>query len=132
MIDTGNLLKEPISKQDVIIVEKNSLFGLVSGDILDNLNQIIQGKWLDSGRQDIYDYKFKVIPFSSLGNENGMLIGFKPDYIKILGEEECVRNDVIVGIYDGKLSKSNLYTSLIGLDVLQSSPNTPKEHLVSK
>ncbi len=73
MIDTGNLLKEPISQTDVIIVEKNSLRGMISDDILDNLDHIVQGKWLDS-KQDIYSYKFKVIPFSSLGNENGLLI----------------------------------------------------------
>lgn len=73
MIDTGNLLKEPISQTDVIIVEKNSLRGIISDDILDNIDNIIQGKWLDS-RDDIYAYKFKVIPFSSLGNDNGLLI----------------------------------------------------------
>lgn len=73
MIDTGNLLKEPISQTDVIIVEKNSLRGMIPDDILDNLDNILQGKWLDS-KEDIYSYKFKVIPFSSLGNDNGLLI----------------------------------------------------------
>jgi len=73
MIDTGNLLKEPITQTDVIIVEKNSLREIISDDILDNLDNIIQGKWLDS-QDDIYSYKFKVIPFSSLGNDNGLLI----------------------------------------------------------
>lgn len=129
MIDTGNLLKEPISQTDVIIVEKNSLRTLISDDILDNLNNIIQGKWLGS-REDIYAYKFKVIPFSSLGNENGLLIGFKPDYIKIFDEEECVRDDVMIGIYNGKLCKSNLYTSLIGLDILNSTKTLKEENSI--
>lgn len=75
MIDTGNLLKEPISQTDVIIVEKNSLRGIIADDILDHIDEIIQGKWLDA-KEDIYSYKFKVIPFSSLGNENGLLIRF--------------------------------------------------------
>lgn len=75
MIDTGNLLKEPISQTDVIIVEKNSLRGMIVDEILDNIDNIIQGKWLDS-KEDIYSYKFKVIPFSSLGNDNGLLIRF--------------------------------------------------------
>lgn len=75
MIDTGNLLKEPISQTDVIIVEKNSLRGMIADEILDNIDNIIQGKWLDS-KEDIYSYKFKVIPFSSLGNDNGLLIRF--------------------------------------------------------
>ncbi len=126
MIDTGNFLKEPISQTDVIIVEKNSLRGIISDEILDNIDNIIQGKWLDS-KEEIYSYKFKVIPFSSLGNDNGLLIGFKPDYIKILDEEECIRNDVIIGIYNGKLCKSNLYTSLIGLDILTNKKTFSKE-----
>lgn len=75
MIDTGNLLKEPISQTDVIIVEKNSLRGIMSDEILDHLDDILQGKWLSS-KEDVYAYKFKVIPFSSLGNENGLLIRF--------------------------------------------------------
>ena len=116
MLDTGNLLKEPISKADVVIVEKDSLEGIISNDILKNIKHILKGKWIES--DNIHSYKFKLIPFSSLGNENGLLIGFKPDYIKIYGEEECIRKNVLVAIYDGKLSRTNSYSSLIGLDIL--------------
>lgn len=126
MIDTGNLLKEPITKTDVIIVEKNSLRTIISDDILDNLDNIVQGKWINS-ENDVYSYKFKVIPFSSLGNDNGLLIGFKPDYVKIIDDDECIRDNVIVGIYNGKLCKSNLYTSLIGLDILTNRTNILEE-----
>lgn len=68
MIDTGNLLQDPITNEDVIIVEKDSLKNLVSKDILDNIDNIVSGKWLNS--TSIYEYKFKIIPFSSLGKEN--------------------------------------------------------------
>lgn len=68
MIDTGNLLKDPITSEDVIVVEKGVLSNLVSKDILDNLDNIVSGKWLDS--KNIYDYKFKIIPFSSLGKDS--------------------------------------------------------------
>ena len=116
MIDTGNLLKEPISKNDVIIVEKESLEGIVSKDILENIKYILKGKWIQE--KNIYSYKIKLIPFSSLGNDNGLLLGFKPDYVKIYSDDEITRNDVLIGIYDGKLSKANQYNSLIGLDIL--------------
>lgn len=116
MLDTGNLLKEPISKTDVVIVEKDSLDGILSSDILKNIKYILKGNWIDS--DNVHSYKFKLIPFSSLGNDNGLLIGFKPDYIKICGEEECIRKNVLIGIYDGKLSRTNSYSSLIGLDIL--------------
>lgn len=125
MIDTGNLLKDPISKNDVIIVEKDSLKSVISKDILDNIQAILQGKWLET--ENVHSYKLKLIPFSSLGNDNGLLIGFKPDYIKIYSEEEYIRNDVLVGIYDGKLSKNNLYTSLIGLDILSNQKGKKHE-----
>ncbi len=124
MIDTGNLLKEPITKEDVIIVEKNSLKSLVDNDILDNIENIVSGKWLDS--TDIYSYKFKIIPFSSLGNQNGILLGFKPDYVRVIDENETIRNDTIIGIYDGKLSKSNLYSSLVGINVLKEEEKDGK------
>ncbi len=131
MIDTGNLLKEPITQTDVIIVEKNSLQGLVEQDILDNICNILQGKWLTS-QEKLHSYKFKIIPFASLGNDNGLLIGFKPDYIKIYDEEENVRNDVIVAIYDGKLTRTNLYTSLIGLDILKREGDRKHETTIQK
>ncbi len=105
------------SKEDVIIVEKNSLKNLVDNDILDNIENIVSGKWIDTA--DIYSYKFKIIPFSSLGNQNGILLGFKPDYIRVIDENAIVRNDTVIGIYDGKLSKSNLYSSLVGINILK-------------
>lgn len=119
MLDTGNLLKEPISNADVIIVEKESLKDIVSNDILENINTILKGTYLES--RNIHSYKIKIIPFSSLGNDNGLLIGFKPDYIKIYGEEEITRNDIIIGIYNGKLTKNDMYTSLIGLDIFEKN-----------
>ena len=120
LIDTGNLLKEPISKEDVIIVEKASLKDIVEENVLKEIKNIMNGTLLGDVSEDVYKYRFKVIPFTSLGNENGVLIGFKPDYIKIHSpDEEIIKNNILIGIYDGKLSKSNLYVSLIGLNILK-------------
>ena len=116
MLDTGNLLKEPLTKADVIVVEKECLYGIINKEILENINEIIKGRWLEDA--NVHSYKLKVIPFSSLGNENGILIGFKPDYIKVYDEEEYIRNDVIIGIYNGKLTRNGMYSGLIGLGIL--------------
>lgn len=116
LVDSGNLLKEPISNKDVVIVEKEILKPLFSKEIFDDMNYILNGKWIDSKSK--CDYKFSLIPYSSLGNDKGLLIGFKPDYIKVYAEEEYLKNEVYIGIYDGKLTNNNLYTSLIGLEIL--------------
>ncbi len=119
-IDSGNLLKEPISHADVIVVEKESLKNIVDSQFLDSTENILKGNMISNGT-DIIKNKIKIIPFSSLGNENGMLVGFKPDYIKIYNDEIKITKNVIVGIYNGKLTKTNLYTSLIGLNILKES-----------
>ena len=53
-----------------------------------------------------------MIPFNSLGKQNGMLLGIKADYliIKNQGEERKIK-DVVIGLYDGKLTKDETYNS---------------------
>lgn len=121
LMDSGNLLKDPITNMDVIIVEKDSLKDLLDEEAFEYINKMKKGNLLQEKLEKIHKYKFKFIPFSSLGNENGMLIGFKPDCVEIYGEEENIRNDVIIGIYEGKLSQTNKYTSLVGLNIFRRS-----------
>ena len=123
LIDTGNMLKDPISGTPVIVVCKDELYSLLPQVVLDNLENIINGNVLEelSDVQDIVS-KFRVIPFSSLGKQNGILLGIKIDKVEIYFEEtiEMIKN-IIVGIYDKKLSKDDRYAALIGLNVLERS-----------
>ena len=59
--------------------------------------------------------RITVIPYSSIGNENGMIIGVKPD--KIIIENKEIKN-VVIGIYEKELSKRKKYEALFGLDLL--------------
>ena len=132
LMDSGNLLKDPISNIDVIIVEKESLKELIDKEGFEYIEKMKKANLLEDDIKVATKYKFKLIPFSSLGNENGILIGFKPDYIKIYGEEENVRTDVIIGIYDGKLTETNKYTSLVGLNIFKRSGKTNENFRESK
>lgn len=122
MIDTGNLLKDPISAMPVIVVESRELVNIIPQQIIDNLSKIVGGEEknvIDYIEQD-YISKFRVIPFSSLGKQNGLLLGFKADEIIIRTDEnEKKLNKVIIGIYDKNLTKNGLYAGLIGLDILE-------------
>ena len=44
MIDTGNLLQDPISGNPVIVIEKESLEGFIPRAILDNIENIMKGE----------------------------------------------------------------------------------------
>lgn len=112
----GNLLKENISNLPVVIVEKNILSGLIDNSILENISEILSGKFLEETNSKIYDYKLRIIPFSSLGNKDGLLLGFRPDYIKVYTDEDNFEKEVIIGIYEDSLcSYSNEYNAIIGL-----------------
>ena len=102
-IDSGNTLKDPLSKKPVIIVEKNMMSNVI------DINNLIGGD---------ENLKIRLIPFKSIGKQNGMLIGIKPEYIKIKYNDSKIKTkDVIVGIYDKKISKN--YSALIGLELLE-------------
>ncbi len=118
MVDTGNLLKEPITGASVVVVEKHSLKDILPDSVLDNLELILTGNYDIDIKE--YEHKLRVIPFSSLGKQNGMLLGIKPDEIILETEEEkIIVPNSIIGIYNGSLTKNGLYTALIGLDILE-------------
>ena len=116
IIDTGNFLKEPITGKPVVIVEKDVLKNVISADILENLQEIING---NKKIENEYVSKIKLIPFSALGTENGLLLGIKPDGFNISYQGKIAQNkDVIIGIYNKKLSKTNKYNALVGLEII--------------
>ena len=117
IIDTGNFLREPISKLPVVVVEKRALEKVIPEYVLDNLDKIIDGQEVDL--QD-YVAKVRLIPFSSLGKESGMLLGIKADAILVeTDEKSIVLSNAIIGIYNGILNKMGKYQALIGLDIIE-------------
>lgn len=120
MLDTGNGLKEPITGTPVIVVEKEKLSGLLPDNILNHTDEIIGGDWGENEENMCYRSRFRIIPFSSIGKQNGMLLGFKVDNVKVINDIEEISNQkVIVCLYNQKLSKTNTYSALIGLDMLE-------------
>ena len=123
MIDTGNLLKEPITNTPVIILEHTLLYDCMPKEILNNLDKILGGDFEEIPQEIRQEYisRLKLIPFSSLGKQNGMLVGIKADKLKIIQEEqENNYKNIIIGIYNKSLTKKGEYRALIGLEILNS------------
>lgn len=118
MIDTGNLLKEPITNIPVIVVENSLLENIIPNEIFKNTQNILNGNLEDLSEEVKQNYlpKLKVIPFMSLGKQNGMLLGIKAREViaKIEGENKTI-DRAIIGLYDKKLSRSGRYKALIGM-----------------
>ena len=121
MIDTGNLAKEPITNTPVIIVESSLLYDILPKEILNNLDMILDGDLskIPEKIQSQYMSKLRCIPFSSLGKQNGMLLGIKADEIEVEREEDKkITKNVIIGIYDKSLTKRGEYRALVVLDLI--------------
>lgn len=121
MLDTGNLLKEPITNIPVLVVEHNLLYDVIPNEILDNIENILKGS-LENIAEELkneYISRLKVIPFSSLGKQNGMLLGIKADGLIVEKENKKKFIDKsIIGFYNRKLSKNGEYKALIGIDII--------------
>ncbi|SDK40899.1 sigma-E processing peptidase SpoIIGA [Natronincola ferrireducens] len=124
MVDTGNSLVDPISQYPVIIVEYDAIVDLLPIEIqkifncagTPNFTQI--AVLLNSSS---WTTRLRMIPYNALGTENGMLIGFKPDYVSIQ-QKENMKNvkDIIIAVYNRKLSKAGEYRALLHPDLIET------------
>ncbi len=119
LVDTGNSLKEPLSNRSVFVVELSKLWSI--------LPQELKGFYENTPDVSIEDLLIKLndkfpltlIPFKSIGNDNGIILGFRPDKILIKlkdEEDEIVLHKTIVGIYNGNLSHDNEFSALLNYE----------------
>jgi hypothetical protein len=98
LYDSGNLLTEPISGKPVSIIEKTET-------LID---------WMTNTPE-----KYKVIPYKSVGNENGVLEGMVIDQLVIqLDNEQVVEDNAVIALYDGKISKGGSFSMILNHDLL--------------
>lgn len=128
ILDTGNLLVEPITSLPVVVVEAEKLKKIMTQETMDTLLNIVEKTPMEEIDERL-KARCRLIPFSSLGKEKGMLVGVKPDYIKIWDDEkEYMIKDVIIGIYPRKLSRNGTYAGLFGLELLQERNGVQYEY----
>ncbi len=121
MLDTGNMLKDPISGMPVIVVTKEELYSILPEKLLDNIDKLIGGEaenLLEQVEEKEIFTRFRMIPFSSVGKQNGIMLGFKSDQVVIEKEDGTqMKNNVIIGIFNQNFGKN--YSALISMDLLE-------------
>lgn len=120
LIDTGNNLTTPFGNKAVFIVELKEICNLLP-EAIEKIyieNSIINYEVLEENWTRINkDMKFKIIPFKSLGKEEGIILGFEPDYILVYLEDKSILiEDIIIGIYPATLSGNREYTGLLNYE----------------
>lgn len=93
LLDTGNGLTEPISGKPVAILESEI--------------------WKQM-EQEKRPEKMRVIPFHSIGKENGILEGYEVDKIEIeYNADKRELNKVMIAVFQGKLSSKGEYQMIL-------------------
>ena len=94
---------DPTGDVDKIV----EMIHILKGD-LTNIPEEIQEQYLP---------KLRCIPFSSLGKQNGMLLGIRAEKLEVSKDDEVkVTKNIIVGIYEKSLTKRGEYRALIGIE----------------
>lgn len=110
LLDTGNLLREPYTGKPVMIVEKSALKNVIDEELFNDLEKMLKGGEI------IPDGMF-LIPYRSLGNSLGFLLGIKPDFVTLKknGKKFC---NVVIGICNENISETKSYSGIFGLETL--------------
>ena len=120
LLDTGNMLKDPITGDTVIIIEKEKLYDILPLELLNNIDNFFE--FDNKIIKNEYQTRLRIIPFTSVGKRNGMMVGIKADYVSIITDiDEIKKNNAIICVYEKKFSKTDKYSGLIGLDILEGS-----------
>lgn len=106
LFDSGNLLREPVTGKGVSLVEWDTarkLFGVDCPveDMVKNVDGI----------------KLYVVPYRTVGEKRGIIYAFRADSIEIADGHRLIGN-VLVGLYDGKLSEKNEYNALLSAELI--------------
>lgn len=84
MVDTGNFLTDPLTGKPVMIISAVAAKQFVSDEIVEEAvngrkTQLLSEALMNSN----YANRIRMIPFQSIGEERGYLVGIRPDSIRI-------------------------------------------------
>lgn len=116
LLDSGNLLKDPISNNDVVIIKSNILKDIIPEYLIncsfDDID-IIKAEELINVLDNEISTKIRLIPYKHVGSEkNNIILGIKADYIEV---DKVKFGNIVLGIsnfnddnYDAILNPSIL------------------------
>lgn len=122
LVDTGNQLKDPLTTKPVMIVEFSVLKKILPPELVAALgddNEPDLQRIVESLSGSPWASRIRLVPFTSIGRNKGMLVGLRPDEVIVITADNNIRiKDIIVGIYHRSLSPEGTYRALLHPDVL--------------
>ncbi len=120
-LDTGNSLRDPLTNRPVIVAEYDFLKDCLPEDVQEAMeNNQDEGRMLDELILSSWARRLRLIPFTSIGKSNGMLVGIRADEVMVdLGKNHPRYTNMVIGIYKGKLTSKNNYQMLVPAEIVE-------------
>lgn len=126
IVDTGNSLRDPFTGMSVIVAELNALKEQLPAEILDYISERSCDSILDDASAvcgaNGWFKRFRLVPYRSVGQENGILPGFKADVVRVTSNKnmktEAELSDVVICLYERSLSENSEYVALLAPDMI--------------
>ncbi|MGB9840981.1 sigma-E processing peptidase SpoIIGA [Thermovenabulum sp.] len=122
LLDTGHELKEPIDGLLVVIIELEKIREILERKDFDIIKKFYINPDYNSLVNNISDdikKRLRIIPYKTIGNTNGILLGIKIDFLKIYWKgKTSILENVILGLFEGALSSDGSYRALINYDFI--------------
>ncbi|MGM9530558.1 sigma-E processing peptidase SpoIIGA [Intestinibacter sp.] len=100
LLDSGNLLQDPVSKSDVVIIKASLLENFLPKDCNFEKMDISDIQSITDNLSPKISCRVRLIPYKHVGDNNaGMLLGIKADYLNV--DDKKIGN-IILGISDFK------------------------------
>lgn len=115
LLDTGNLLVDPLTKTPVVLVETGALDDILPEEVKGLAAAVFNGEFSPRYAWEIegtWAKRIRFLSFHGLGNKKGFLLGVRPDELTILRKEPRKISRVLIGLYHLS-SGSELYQALL-------------------
>lgn len=123
LVDTGNNLKDPLTQKPVMIVEYDLLGPILPEEVrrlFETDGEPDAQKIAAILGQTSLASRVRLIPFSSIGKPQGLLLGLRPDEVVVVHDRRPIKiRGVIIGVYRKKLSPSGEYRALLHPQILE-------------
>ncbi|HEX3015494.1 MAG TPA: sigma-E processing peptidase SpoIIGA [Desulfobacteria bacterium] len=122
LLDTGNCLRDPLTKHPVVVVEAELILPHLPESFAEYLLAGDFSGLETSVRGTVWEHRLRLIPFKSVGNSAGLMAGLVPDGIIVTTPAGAVMTrKVIVGLFAEKLCADGAYRALLHPDLLPAA-----------
>lgn len=125
LVDTGNQLKDPLTRNPVVVVEYGALKNVLPPQFIaafESDQEPDVAALVASVSNSNWAHRIRIIPFNSIGKAKGLLLGFCPDEVIVLIRDHPVRvENAVVGVYQKSLSPEGKYRALLHPEILQAA-----------